>query len=85
VPRRRRGAEADKECLSAADPPCLHIITTPIIEIDGDQARARYYTIHTLHGPDARPIGVGEYDTIVRRCADGKCGWPISPKCSAGL
>lgn len=52
--------------------PCLHIVTNPVIDLDGDKARARYYTIHTLHGPVARPVGVGEYDTYLRRGSDGK-------------
>jgi hypothetical protein len=59
----------------AYDPPnrlCLHVVTTPIIDIDGDRARVRYYTLHLLPGPDAQPCGVGEYDTVVQRGADGR-------------
>lgn len=56
--------------------PCLHIVTNPIIEVNGDEGVARYYTIHTLHGPLARPVGVGEYETRVRRGKDGK--WRVT-------
>ena len=56
--------------------PCLHIVTTPIIDLDGDRARVRYYTIHTLHGPQARPCGVGEYDLTVSRGQDGQ--WRVA-------
>lgn len=51
---------------------CTHIVANPIIDIDGDEARVRYYTILTLWGPGPQPIGLNEYDTRVRRCADGK-------------
>lgn len=53
----------------------LHIVNNPDIEIDGDYARARYYVTHTLMGPQARPIGVEECDTRLRRCEDGR--WRI--------
>ena len=49
----------------------LHIVNNPDIEIDGDRARARYYVTHTLMGPQARPVGVEECDTRLRRCEDG--------------
>ena len=64
--------QATRSSYQPPDHPCLHIVTTPVIDIDGDTARARYYTIHTLHGPTARPVGVGEYDSYLRRCADGR-------------
>jgi len=56
--------------------PCLHIVTTPVIDLDGDRARVRYYTIHTRHGPMAQPCGVGEYDVNMRK--DGEGRWRIT-------
>jgi len=55
---------------------CLHIPTNPVIDIDGDTARARYYVILTRMGPQARPVGVGECDAQLRKCADGR--WRVA-------
>ena len=64
--------ELIKTIYNPPNQPCYHIVTTPIIDLDGDSARVRYRTIHVLPGPDARPCGVGDYDCIVRRGADGR-------------
>jgi hypothetical protein len=50
-------------------------VNNPVVEIDGERARARYYVRHTPMGPGARPLGVEKCDTWLRKCADGK--WRI--------
>ena len=74
----RRGREI-VELLQAAyatpETRCLHIPCNPVIDLDGDEALARYYVLHTKMGPQARPVGVEECETRLRRGEDGR--WRI--------
>jgi hypothetical protein len=66
------GADVIETMMRTPDQECLHVCTTPIINIDGDEARVRYRIIHTAPGPKASMCGIGECDATVRRGGDGR-------------
>lgn len=76
---RRQGreiVEGLREAYAEPSAKCLHVPSAPVIDVDGDDGRARYYIIHTLPGPQARPVGMEECDTRLKKGADGR--WRIA-------
>jgi uncharacterized protein (TIGR02246 family) len=53
-----------------------HFVSAVDIDLDGDRATVRYYTLYPIVGPEPRKPGFGEYRTSVVKEADGQ--WRIA-------
>jgi ketosteroid isomerase-like protein len=48
-----------------------HFVSSVDIDLNGDEALVRYYTLYPIIGPEPRKAGFGEYRTKVAKQADG--------------